>query len=132
MAARLLAAHSAQLQRAAAAAAELDCLLALAALAAEGGGCGGAGGGYCRPEVTTENVLSIVNGAWRCDNHYPNCRHSGFSADTFNQGLGSLHARQSRAKGAHSQLAFPAVASQHDAAASHHTHTHTHTQSSPL
>lgn len=62
MAARLLAAHGAPLQRAAAAAAELDCLLALAALAAEGGG-GGAGGGYCRPQVTADNVLTVVNGA---------------------------------------------------------------------
>ncbi|KXZ51109.1 hypothetical protein GPECTOR_14g90 [Gonium pectorale] len=60
MVSRLLAAHGARLARAAAVAAELDCLLSLAAMAADGGG--GAAPPYCRPQLTSDNVLSIVNG----------------------------------------------------------------------
>ncbi|GLC72308.1 MutS protein msh5 [Pleodorina starrii] len=56
---RLLRHFAPRLQRAAAVVAELDCLVALAALAADGGP---GGSPYCRPQLTTENVLYIVNG----------------------------------------------------------------------
>ncbi|GLI68660.1 hypothetical protein VaNZ11_013136, partial [Volvox africanus] len=59
MVGRILRHFGPRLQRAAAAVAELDCLLALAALAAEGGP---GGAPYCRPQLTTDNELSIVNG----------------------------------------------------------------------
>jgi DNA mismatch repair protein MSH5 len=59
MVGRLLRNFGPRLQRAAQVVAELDCLVALAALAA----AGGPGGlPYCRPTLTTENVLHIVNG----------------------------------------------------------------------
>ncbi|EFJ43102.1 hypothetical protein VOLCADRAFT_43462, partial [Volvox carteri f. nagariensis] len=59
MVGRLLRQYGPRLQRAATAAAELDCLVSLAALAADGGP---GGSPYCRPQLTTDNVLSIVNG----------------------------------------------------------------------
>ncbi len=50
-----LSCYSPALRHAFAAIAELDCLLALAASARENG--------YCRPELTHENVLHITKGA---------------------------------------------------------------------
>ncbi len=46
--------HSPQLHKAAAAVAELDCLVAFAMCAREYK--------YCRPQLTTDNVLHIANG----------------------------------------------------------------------
>lgn len=60
MVGRLLRQFGPRLHRAASAVAELDCLLTLATLAADGGYRGAP---YCRPQLTTETVLKIVNGA---------------------------------------------------------------------